>query len=104
MLHHEPEPSSLGRSPELLLTIKMPNHLDGGSRHASCLLASVGTAQLTAATFPEINGKISSQSWVDAEEGVEIFAIEPDSAGLIRGTHKVEPSERREPRLAKGEP
>jgi hypothetical protein len=64
------------------------------------MLASVGPAELAAATFPEISGKIASQSWVDAGEGVEkptgdaeIFAIEPDSAGLIRRTHIGEPSE-----------
>ena len=111
MLHHEPEPSSLVCSPKHLLGFKVANHPDGGSSHAGCLLASVGTAELRAATFPEINGKIFFQSWVAAGEGVdnpspdvEIFAIEPDTAGLIRRTHIGEPSERIESRLAKGKP
>jgi hypothetical protein len=34
----------------------------------------------------------------------EIFAIDPDGAGLIRGIHIVEPSESRAPRLAKAKP
>ena len=60
MLHPIPKPSSLVRSSEPLLGFKVANHLDGGSSHASCLLAWAGTAELTAATFPEINGKSAS--------------------------------------------
>jgi hypothetical protein len=100
MLHPIPKPSSLVWSPEPLLGLKVANHLEGRSSHAGCLLASVGAAELTAATFQEITGKIAFQSRVDAGECVEnptgdaeTFAIEPDSAGLIRRTHIGEPSE-----------
>ncbi len=99
MLSRIPKPSSPVWSSEPLLGFKLANLHSGGS-HVGCLLASVGTAKLAAATSPEINGKIAFSSWVDAGEGVEkptgdaeIFAIEPDSAGLIRRTHIGEPSE-----------
>jgi hypothetical protein len=99
MLSRIPKPSSPVWSSEPLFGFKLANLHSGGS-HVGCLLASVGTAELAAATSPEINGKIAFQSWVDAGEGVEnptgdaeIFATEPNSAGLIRRTHIGEPFE-----------
>ena len=99
MLSRIPKPTSPVWSSEPLLS-KQPAWLLPPSRWLATLKpASVGTAEL-AATFPEINGKIAFQSWVDAGEGVEnptgdaeIFAIEPDGAGPIRRTHIGEPFE-----------
>ncbi len=83
MLHPIPKPSNLVWSSEPLLGFKVANHLDGGSSHASCLPASVGTAELAAATLPEINAKIAFQSWVDAREGARTLALTPRSSRSV---------------------
>ncbi len=91
MLSRIPKPSSPVWSSEPLFGFRLANLHSGGS-HVGCLLASVGTAELAAATSPEINGKIAFSSWIDAGEVVEnptadaeIFAIEPDGAGRSGG-------------------
>jgi hypothetical protein len=88
--------SSLMWCLESLFGFNAANLLNGGG-YAGCLLG--------------INGKIAFQSWLATGEAVdnpnadaEIFAIDPDGAGLRRGIHIAEPSERRSPGLAEAKP
>ena len=100
MLQRMRKPSNLEWSSEPLLGFKVPNLHRGGSYVCCLLVTSVGTTKPAGAPFADIIGKIAFASWLDTGEGVEnptgdaeIFAIEPDSAGLIRRTHIGEPSE-----------
>jgi hypothetical protein len=60
-------------------------------------------SEIGTATFPGINGNMAFQSQVAVGEGVyshtgdaRVFTVGPDGAELIRGTHTVEPTQKRE--------